>query len=282
MTNKKTAVIEWLFINKARLNKKTGQLSQSVMTFDDVVEGIEAAGDGLSSRNPANFWKDITRKDPNVYWPAKVSNAGWTGADAIGGGDHACFMFVQIPAGQNTAFPAPRMPSTALQARAHTVQSLSIPMDTKSLGRSDENWLAQVGVRLAVIETHFSVFSKRSAAEVTFLQTGVKLRHGEVDIAYKLVETDATVWLLAVEAKGRNEVIHDPQVLRAAQALNKFKDGIKDSESVIGGVIPMAVKVLGPSTIYVVEYAPISSDSDPLSLASEGVIVLKPSVRGIE
>lgn len=35
MTNKKTAVIEWLFINKARLNKKTGQLSQSVMTFDD-------------------------------------------------------------------------------------------------------------------------------------------------------------------------------------------------------------------------------------------------------
>lgn len=99
MTNKKTAVIEWLFFNKAKPNKAKDRLTRSVMTFDDIVEGIDAAGDGLSSRNPANFWKDITRKDPNGYWPPKVANAGWTGADAIGGGEHACFEFVPIPAG---------------------------------------------------------------------------------------------------------------------------------------------------------------------------------------
>jgi hypothetical protein len=76
MTNKKTAVIEWLFFNKAKPNKAKDRLTRSVMTFDDIVEGIDAAGDGLSSRNPANFWKDITRKDPNGYWPPKVANAG--------------------------------------------------------------------------------------------------------------------------------------------------------------------------------------------------------------
>jgi hypothetical protein len=166
MTNKKTAVIEWLFLNRAKPNPSNSQLEKSVMTFDDVVDGIKAVkavGKNLSSKNPANFWKDMTRNDLNGYWPDKVTAAGWTARDAIGDEDQACFEFILIPPGQSTPFPPPRLPSPSLLAKAHKVQSLSIPTDTKSLGRSDENWLAQVGVRLAVIETHFAVYSKRNA-----------------------------------------------------------------------------------------------------------------------
>lgn len=278
MTSKKPAVIEWLFFNKSGFDKKTNTLKKPVMTFDDVVEGIEKSGAELNTSNPANFWKDITRKNPNSYWPAKVFECGWTGRDGIGDAQKACFVFVRVPAGQTTAFPVGRLPSKELLEKAHAIQSLSIPTATKALGRKDENWLAQVGVRLSVIETHFAVFSNRKLTEISFLQTGIKLNRGEVDIAYKAVDGEGKTWVLAVEAKGKSENIHEEQLQRAANALHDFcKKKVKVE---IAGVIPMAVKVVDRSLIYTVEYE--IDETEELAVTCEGVVALRPDVPGIE
>ena len=62
-TNKKTAIIEWLFFNKAGYNKRSNTITKSVMTFSDIAAAISAIGSDLNQSNLANFWKDITRKD---------------------------------------------------------------------------------------------------------------------------------------------------------------------------------------------------------------------------
>jgi hypothetical protein len=152
-----------------------------------------------------------------------------------------------------------------------------MPVATKALGRRDENWLAQVSARLAVIETHFAIFSSLQIREVTFLQTGLKMRSGEVDIAYRLIDHTDQAWLLSVEAKGRRENIHTPQVLRAAQALA----GTEAAAQVVG-IIPFALKVIDASTLYTVEFDPLTSGATTLRLAAEGVMRLVPEVPGID
>lgn len=274
--SQKTQVIEWLFFNRTGFDASSGTIPRTIMTFQDVVEGIKATGASLETNNPANFWKDITRKNPNTYWPKTVLASGYTGKDAIGGGSKACFEFVPLPEGQSTAFPVGLEPPAELFGRIQQVQSLSMPMATKALGRRDENWLAQVAARLAIVETHFAVFSSSNIAEATFLQTGVKMKLGEVDSAYSLTGADKRTWLLSVEAKGRQESIHEPQVLRAARALSA-SPAAKD----VAGVIPFAIKIVGDSLIYTAEFEPLSSDQDDLNLLSEGLIELTPVVKGI-
>jgi hypothetical protein len=118
----------------------------------------------------ANFWKDITRTDPNRIWPARVLSAGYTGIDGIGQGPQASFRFVPLPPGQEVAFPPALTPSQLAQASPIMLESVSMPLATKALGRDDENWLAQVSVRLRVIESHLAVRSTFGAAEVTFFR----------------------------------------------------------------------------------------------------------------
>lgn len=286
MASAKTAVFEHLFfVVKGYV---AGQSIQSpVVTFDEVTAAIIATNPALvaagkkplKTGNPANFWKDITRTNPNRIWPARVLAAGYTGVDGIGQGAQASFRFVPLPPGQTAAFPPAPTPSAAALGQPIVLESVSMPLATKALGRADENWLAQVGARLRVIESHFAVRSATGAAEVTFLQTGVKLGDGEVDAAYNLIDQTGRSWLLAVEAKGRGERIHVPQVQRAAAQL---LSGARVRGQQIQGVIPMALKIVDRSRLHVVEFDPDIGTGSTGTVVTDSVVELRPHVTGIE
>ncbi|PWB97131.1 hypothetical protein [Homoserinimonas hongtaonis] len=275
--SKKTAVIEWVFNNK--YDAASGELSDEVVTFDQLEEAIVAAGNGLKTTNPANFWKDITRHDPNRSWPSSVFEKGYTGSDAIGVADRACFKFVKAPAGQVTPF-VNQLAFDRERVATHVVQSLSMPLAMKALGRSGENWIAQVAAQLGVIETFLAVFSPREALEVSFLQTGVKMRNGEVDAAFSVTD-EVGQWLIAAEAKGRSENLHEAQIARAAHQLNEDVRNRAGSLEHVLGVIPFAMKVVGRSEIWVVEFAPVESADSALTIVAEGIVKLEPAVAGI-
>lgn len=278
MASEKTQVIEWIF--NERLNPTTGELSEPVVTFADIAVAIDATGAPLSKGNLANFWKDLTRGNQNNSWPTSVFEAGFTGSDAIGVSEGAAFQFRAITTGQTDPFVS-RLTYDPSTVETHVVQSLSMPMATKALGRRDENWLAQVAARLNLIETFFAVFSERNVLEVTFLQTGVKLTKGEVDAVFA-IETDEGTWLLSVEAKGRPEPLHLPQIARAAHSLWERVDA--DSSTAlfdVVGVIPFALKIVAASQVWAVEFAPVAFADSELIPIAQGVLKLSPAVHGV-
>src|SRR5205823_5443876 len=82
----------------------------------------------LSTRNPANFFKDLIRNraSSNLNWPASLWNRGYTARQKTGGGN--AFEFVKAPVGQAEPFtsatqPYPRSPNLL----RHTLQSVSLP-----------------------------------------------------------------------------------------------------------------------------------------------------------
>ena len=272
----KTKVIERIF--RKRFNRADGTLSDPVVTLTDLEAAIRPS-DRLSKGNVANFWKDLTRHDVSQHWPASVLKAGYIGEDAIGEAKRAAFKFVPIEAavatvGDAISFEASRVP-------VRDVQSLSMPVATKALGRADENWLAQVAARLSVVETHFALFSSRQVQQVDFLQTGVRLRTGEADVVYSLLDDAGETWLVCAEAKGMNESLHLPQIRRAAAAL--YASYISKKKVNAAGVIPFGIKVAGTSLIHTVEFEPITGGAreDALVLASEGAVRLVPAVTGV-
>jgi len=274
MPSQKTKVIAHIF--RRRYDAASGTLRERLVTFDDLEEAMREAAPTLSRANVANFWKDLTRGDLNANWPAEVFQAGFTGDGAAGEGIRGAFRFVPVSPVQETPFPAPFGPADALLASPPLVESLSMPLATKALGRRDENWLAQVANRLHVVESHFAHFSPRNVTEVTFLQTGVKLTGGEVDAVYAIREGDAS-YLVSVEAKGRREPIWPMQVLRAARALAATEIGGTGD-----GVIPFAIKVVDESLLYTVEFEPVVGDAPTaLTKAADGVVQLVPPVQGI-
>jgi len=285
LASAKTAVIEHLFFVTKGYTPQSG-IAEPVVTMDEVVAAIEATNPvlidagkkPLSSRNPANFWKDLTRNNLEGLWPQSLLERGWTGKDAIGDGEGACFRFVLLSDGQ-VAFRADIAPSEEALANVIVLESLSMPLAMKALGRTDENWLAQVGARLRVVETHFAAVSEFGAAEMTFLQTGIKMGQGEVDAAYSLLDVDSGRWLLAVEAKGKRDKIHVPQIIRSAASLLAQA---RQREQDVVGVLPMALKVIGPSRIYVVEFDPDLGAGSTGTVVAESIIELRPEVPGIE
>ena len=275
MASAKTLVIESIFFDVC-FDSTASVVTKPVVTFDDVADAIVRTGAKLETSNTANFWKDIIRsQSAGAAWPASVLAEGYTGDDATGLAARASFRFVRLPVGQSTAFPAPLLPPAAALSNPHRLQSLSLPAASRLLGRKNESWLAQVAARLHLIETHLSLLSPREFVEVELLQTNVKMTLGEVDSAYRAVDGRGLAWLIAVEAKGRRDVIWTPQVKRASTALlASYPTGS------IAGVIPMAIKVVGPSLLHCVEFAPDLTQPS-LTKQSEGVYRLEPAVTGI-
>lgn len=284
--SKKTAVIEWIFFNK-KFDAATGLLTDPVVSFTDVVEGIEAAGNGLSARNTANFWKDLTRAGPagqNRTWPSRVFDLGYTGSDAIGQADSACFMFIPVSDGRAEPFLQglvfdPQLPVVPLQ-------SLSMPQTMKALGRPGENWHSQVADRLNIVSTFFALCSPRNVPpravlEVNFLQTGIKMSRSETDAAFAVVADDGQ-WLVSAEVKGGAESFHLPQIARAAHSLHQAaKLGQGSALSGIVGVIPLGIKVVAPSKLWVVEFEPVEQADTSLTAVAQGVFELIPHVPGV-
>ncbi|ALD65127.1 hypothetical protein AFL94_15680 [Arthrobacter sp. LS16] len=255
--------------------------------MDDITDGITATNAQLKKTNPANFWKDLTRNGArglNRNWPRSVFEHGYAGADAIGQITRAVFMFIPVKPEQTEPF----VDDVAFddQAAVLQLQSLSMPQAMKALGRSGENWHAQVADRLNVVSSFFALCSPRNipprgVQEVNFLQTGIKMKDGETDAAFSLLADDGQ-WLVSAEVKGRSEEFHLSQIARAAFALESAAKVTKPSTlGGIVGVIPLGIKVVGKSKLWVVEFAPVDAPNTPLVKVAEGVFELVPHVPGI-
>jgi hypothetical protein len=289
MASRKTPVIEALF--NARWNATTNSLSNPLVTLQDVEAAIQTynqtaqSGSQLSTGNLANFFKDFIRKkdSANGNWPTTVLHRGYTARQVTGA--NRCFEFVQLAAGQTVPFPLTAIPAPTASTPRRQVESVSMPLASRRLGRTDESWLLQVVVRLRVLETHLSLVSGRHVVQMDLLQLGVKLSGTEIDALFLVVEEDRTTnpptlveVLVTCEAKPARDDILEDQVLAQAQAVFLMQAVTQNA------VVPMAVKTVGLSEIHVVEFGPVTRAAPAttsLTIASQAVYELVPPVPGI-
>lgn len=286
MSSAKTDVIERLFERKWRA--ASASLSDPVVTLAEVVDAIREHNAAhpeqpLSDRNPANFFKDFVRNKhrANENWPPSVWARGYTGWQRTGG--NACFQFVPLAPGQTEPFSRSLFPAPSDSTPRHRVESASLPLASRRLGRSDEPWLVQVVVRLRVIETHLSLFSPRNIRQLDHLQMSVKLARSEIDALFLALELEPAGGhreiIVCCEAKGRRDDILEDQILRQVEAVFTLPGVTQDL------VLPIVVKALQPSQIHVIEFQALSRDEIPdaasLTLASEAVYEFVPPVPGI-
>jgi hypothetical protein len=200
--------------------------------------------------------------------------------------------FVPYGSNQTDAFENSFTKSANLQSTP--LQSISLPLTAKRLGRGDESWLVQVAVALRVVEQHLAIRKSESlpnVMEVTHLQTAVKLGKSEVDALFlatcefggKRVST-----LITCEAKQERERIVGHQIIGQVVAANR---SIKLAGIDIELIIPIAIQALDSPAgcIYIAEFEPwLSSQAEldedklpDLVLAAEGLFELMPHVQGV-
>lgn len=224
--SEKNHVFEVLF--EERYDEKSGVLSRPLVTLDDVAEAIRLlVSQGkikLSSINPANFIKDYLRPESrNKNWPAKIRSAGFTAKQRTGDGQ--CFEFVTLAPGED---PFPDDFRLSGDEETYTIETLSLPLTTREIVRKDEQSVAQIAVKLHIVE-HFMASSLKAVGwgllEVTHLQNNVKLRRTEIDALYKAVvkvNGKEQIGAIAVEVKITDAIISE-QIEK--QALAVLSDG---------------------------------------------------------
>lgn len=274
----KPAIIEKIF--KDRWDPNSGSLSGSVVYMADIADAIRALGSPLSTDNLANFFKDIVRAPRrNKNFPSFVVTAGFTAQQAAGKGDKAVFEFVPLPAGALTAFPELGPAQEKLDSPI-LVQSLSLPIEARRLGRQDESWLAQAVAGLRLIELHLAVHSRHELIAIAHLMTNMKLGSGEIDSMWRgVIENEGGEGepiLIPAEMKSRNEVLELEQVRRGAFAAAVEAERKLERS---GAVLPMAVKVLPDHLVWVLEFD--MNFEDELRIASEAVYRPVPTIPGI-
>ncbi len=290
MASNKTPVIDILWDMLKAENKE-----RMVVYFSDVQAAIAQWNIGktgksvLSADNKANFMKDLVRSDnASANWPKRLANLSIGGRQRVGSG--RILEFIPYVEGQTEPFPNRYMPRVGQDAT--WIQSVSLPLTSKSLGRKDESWLIQVAVNLKVIEQHFAVHSPLNVTELTHMQIGVKLAGSEVDSLFRAVielEDGSLVHaLVTCEAKQQGERILEHQIVEQIVAANR---SVKDIEEFnVHCIIPVAIKAIPPNgEIYVVEFeawTPVQASMPEdelieLKVASEGYYRLVPPVRGV-
>ncbi len=263
------------------VDSKTGRLTRTVVTNNDVVEAIrwctEHQGVDLSDKNVANFMKDIVRgHGASGMWPSRLHDLGIGGRQVTG--DSNVFEFVPYEEGQTEAFP--QLFGYHAGVPEHELQSVSMPLASKALGRDDETYLIQVAIKLGLIETHFALHSAVQVIELNHLQIGIKLRLTEVDSMYAATYLDAEgekqQLIVTVEAKKRRQRILPDQIVRQVKAAF--------NETPVSLVVPVALVSAG-NGIYVAEFNAVrreeAAELSGLELAKEVLYKLKPPVKGI-
>lgn len=262
---------------------RSKQLTRTTV-FDHDIREAKAALDEthtlkIKAGNPNNFFKDIVRrKKAFQLWPESLRAMGWTGEQRTG--DGKVFEFVQI---------TPEWPDNLaidLEPTSDTprfpVQTLSIPLWTKELGRSDEPWLLQSAVNLRVVETHFAVGEPGQVPplSMTHLQMDLKLRKTQIDALYLLQyerKKQAPGFAhVTVEAKQHNQRIVQEQVAWQAEA------ALKNEKADV--VIPLAMAAVRGEGIYVVEFEMIEKGNEVprrLKVFREALYQLRPGLPGI-
>jgi hypothetical protein len=279
--SEKPLVIEHIF--KSRWNQIDNTLSSTLVTNNDIVAAIAWAannhGTVLSSNNPANFIKDLIRGNKSsAMWPDLLKKHRWSAVQVTGGGN--VFEFVPYLVNQNEPFPIRFGYHPSVQK--HRLQSVSIPLATKELGRDDETYLIQVAVKLYLVETHFALFSPLKVRELNHLQIGIKLRLCEVDslysAAYENDEGNFSRLIITTEAKKRNQRIIEEQIVQQVHAtFNATKVDL---------VVPTAMTSIDHG-IYFVEFKPVrridllSFDTSTLQLQTEVFYELVPRINGV-
>ena len=256
MASQKTVVVDHLW-------DVLSESGRTVATFKDVGDAIRFCNKNhnntLKADNPANFMKDLLRGGhASRNWPERLKSLKITGRQVTG--EERIFEFIHYPEGQAEPFPNPFEP-TGSEIEI-VIQSLSIPLATKSLGRQDESWLVQVAVQLRVLETHFANLSDVGVIEVTHLQTGVKLNRTEIDSLYLAIvaigDGARVNALVTCEAKQQKDPILESQIV---QQVASAYASVKSLDLNIDLVIPVALKSLkGKASIYVAEFEPWTSD----------------------
>lgn len=283
MSSLKTNVIEYLFTFKYLKEGK------SIMTLDDIVEAIEYCNKKykpskpLSTRNPANFFKDFVRGgNSSKNWPATVAGHKMTGKQVTGGSQ--VFEFIPFKLGQSEAFPDLFRPTD--KTMEVPVQTVSLSRESKRLGRQDESWLIQTAIKLNIVEQHLATMSLVEVIEVYHLQTSIKLLKTEIDTLYfaHYIDLDSSgaglpgTALVTCEAKQEKDPILSDQVIQQVQAAFAQNLGI-DS------VIPIALKSIKGRGIYVVEFEKVVRSKkdmlEELIVSSEAVYNLVPAIKGI-
>jgi hypothetical protein len=233
----KVHVFEALF--KERYDPASQQVSKPVVMLDDVAAAIRTLNargvTSLSDRNPANFIKDFLRSESrNRVWPRAIREAGFTARQKTGVGQ--CFEFVPLSEGQE---PFPDDFELPEDAPVFILQTLSLPITTREIVRADEQSLAQIAVKLNLVE-HFLASSPAAKGwgvrAVTHLQNSVKLRGAEIDSLYQAeVMRDKALRLgvATVEVKIGDPII--PEQL-TSQVQAAFGD------SVVSFCIPVVLK----------------------------------------
>ena len=286
--SKKTQIVESVF--NARWDQRTRTVSDRIVTLEQVADAIRRYNSAhpeskLSDRNPANFFKDFirNRNRANANWPASVFKRGYTARQLTGSNE--CFEFVPLALGQTEPFPNLIPAPTELTPRCR-IESVSLPLASRRLGRRDEAWLIQVLVRLRVIETHLALFSKRKLVQIDHLQMSVKLQEAEIDALFLATESEESAApgntrevIVSCEAKGlRDDVLQD-QILRQVQTVFRMPGLRQDL------VLPIAVKAIGRSAVRVIEFDVVAradvAASDSLSIVSDGIYELVPPIPGI-
>lgn len=282
MASPKSEIIEALF--QMVYDRQTDQLTRSVITLEDVSAAIAASnasgGKQLSTKNPANFLKDIVRKrkSANAIWPQAVFQRGYTGRQVTGAG--LCFEFVPIAAGQSEPFPADMDLAPDATTLKFECESVSLPIAARRLGRRDEPWLIQVVTKLGIVQSHFALASKRRVLQVDLLQLNVKLNRTEIDALFLAIEEGGSETIVTCEAKGLHEDILAEQVFRQATAPFQMKTITQET------VVPIAVKIVGESEVLVVEFAALQRSSyhhvSRLDVVTKSLFRIRPPVPGIK
>jgi hypothetical protein len=282
MPSEKTPVVEYIY--DSNIDPSTGKLKKTIVTLSEVGDAIRHfvtnRGVKLSDRNPANFVKDLVRgQNASKNWPDKLKALRITAVQRTGGGD--AFEFVPYHAGQTEPFPDTYKPSPGLPE--HRVQSVSMALEAKELGRQDEPWLIQTAVNLRIVETHFAVESALDVQQITHLQMSVKLRANEIDALFMAVHKlpggkASERFVITCEAKQARERILEHQILGQA---NAALDEVQDTSF----VVPIGLRAIRGKGFYLVEFMPIlratPQATRSLVVASEAVYQLVPPVKGV-
>jgi hypothetical protein len=285
-TSYKVDVIDALF--RKRWNEAARSLSDPLVTLTEISDAIAAFNAAhperikpISTRNPANFFKDIVRhRGPgNQTWPKWIFGCGYTARQVTG--ENACFEFVPIQPGQVEPFPS-SIPEPSPETPTMRISSVSMPLASRRLGRSDESWLIQVVVRLRIIDTHLALFSARRIIQVDHLQTGVKLGKNEIDaILLAIEESDdgTNESIVCCEAKSVREDVIEEQLIGHVKSVFV---SLPISQNM---AIPICVKTIGKSKVRVMEFGAVeranAQDLVQLTLVSDAIYELVPPVPGI-
>lgn len=270
----KTHIIEDIF--NSRWNATTQTLDDSLVTIDDLKPYWPTG-------NIYAFFKDIVRNinRANTIWPQSILERGYTGRQEVGQG--ASFRFVPLAPEQTLPFISSQTLMPTETTPVHLVESTSLPLASRQLGRGDEPWLIQIAVRLRIIETHLALFSPKQFLHVDHLQMSVKVRPSEIDALFLATEhidkAEQREVIVCCEAKSLRDDLVEEQLVRQIKTIFRQKAVTQDV------ALPIALKAVGRSRIYVVEFETIerraATQLDSLTIVSEAVYHLKPEVPGI-